>query len=102
MTERCKNLLTTHTWPGNVRELRLTLESAAVKAGNNLITPRHIKAVLTYPISNSQSDIPTLESVERAHIAEVMLRAGGVRARAAQILGIANSTLYDKIKKYKI
>jgi DNA-binding protein Fis len=31
-----------------------------------------------------------------------MLRAGGVRARAAQILGIANSTLYDKIKKYKI
>ena len=102
MTERCKNLLTTHTWPGNVRELRLTLESAAVKAGNNLITPRHLKAALTYPISNSQSDIPTLESVERAHIAEVMLRAGGVRAKAAQILGIANSTLYDKIKKYKI
>ena len=44
----------------------------------------------------------TLEEVERAHIQEVMRRTGGVRARAAQALGIATSTLYEKLKRYRI
>jgi DNA-binding NtrC family response regulator len=31
-----------------------------------------------------------------------MRRTGGVRARAAQVLGIASSTLYEKLKRYQI
>ena len=99
MSERCKRLLTQHSWPGNVRELRLTLESAAAKAGNQIITPRHLPAELAD--SDGQA-APSLEDVERAHIAEVMIRTRGVRSRAAQVLGIASSTLYEKLKKYQI
>lgn len=102
MTERCKRLLTTHTWPGNVRELRLTLEAAAAKAGNHAITPRHLPAEITSSAATKAPRLPTLADVERAHIEEVMVRTGGVRARAAQVLGIANSTLYEKLKKYAI
>jgi DNA-binding protein Fis len=29
-----------------------------------------------------------------------MQRTGGVRSRAARLLGIASSTLYEKLKKY--
>ena len=102
MTERCKRLLTTHSWPGNVRELRLTLESAAAKAGNQPITQRHLPAELADPDGKAAPSLPTLADVERAHIAEVMVRTGGVRSRAAQVLGIASSTLYEKLKKYGI
>jgi DNA-binding NtrC family response regulator len=31
-----------------------------------------------------------------------MQRLGGNRARVAQALGIANSTLYEKLKRYRI
>jgi transcriptional regulator with GAF, ATPase, and Fis domain len=102
MTERCKRLLTQHSWPGNVRELRLTLESAAAKAGNQPITQRHLPPELTDINDRVTPGLPTLEDVERTHIAEVIIRTGGVRSRAAQVLGIASSTLYEKLKKYKI
>lgn len=102
MTERCKRLLTNHSWPGNVRELRITLEAAAAKAGNQAITQRHLPAELANDEGRASATLPTLEDVERAHIAEVMLRTGGKRTRAAQVLGIASSTLYEKLKKYDI
>lgn len=102
MTERCKRLLTQHSWPGNVRELRLTLESAAAKAGNQPIAQRHLPPELTNADGRVSPGLPTLEDVERNHIIEVMARTGGVRSRAAQVLGIASSTLYEKLKKYQI
>lgn len=101
MTERCKRLLMQHTWPGNVRELRLTLEAAAARAGNQAITPRHLPGEITSG-ATSVPALPTLSDIERAHIEEVMVRTGGVRSRAAQVLGIASSTLYEKLKKYEI
>jgi DNA-binding NtrC family response regulator len=43
-----------------------------------------------------------LEQLERAAIKQTLARTGGVKARAAQQLGIAVSTLYEKLKKYKL
>ena len=75
---------------------------AAAKAGNQPITQRHLPAALADPDGKAAPSLPTLADVERAHIAEVMVRTGGVRSRAAQVLGIASSTLYEKLKKYGI
>jgi len=102
MTERCKGMLASHDWPGNVRELRITLETAAAKAGNQAITPRHLPSTITSQDTEQENSIPTLAAIERAHIEEVMLRTGGNRSRAAQVLGIASSTLYEKLRKYDI
>ena len=101
MTERTKGLLTSHTWPGNVRELRLTIEAAAAHAGSQPIAPRHLPRAIVDGVESGMS-LPTLEEMERTHIAAVMQATGGIRARAAQVLGIANSTLYEKLKKYDI
>ncbi|MFN3241740.1 MAG: sigma-54-dependent Fis family transcriptional regulator [Planctomycetota bacterium] len=102
ITERAKRVLTTHSWPGNVRELRLTLEAAAARAGNHAIAPRHLPIDHGGDGARDAAPLPTLEDVEREHIQEVMRRTGGVRARAAQVLGIASSTLYEKLKRYQI
>jgi DNA-binding NtrC family response regulator len=42
----------------------------------------------------------TLEIIERAAIKQTLALTGGMKARAAEILGIAVSTLYQKLKKY--
>lgn len=102
LTERARRVLTAHCWPGNVRELRLTIEAAAARAGSQPIAPRHLPVDLTSASDADGPQLPSLSDVEQQHIREVMKRTGGVRTRAAQILGIANSTLYEKLKKYGI
>ena len=103
LKERTKRLLASHGWPGNVRELRLVLESAAAQAGNHPIAPRHLPpSIGKEPAGGAPSEIATLEQLERNHIVEVLQRTGGNRTRAAQMLGIASSTLYEKLKRYCI
>ena len=49
----------------NVRELRLTLESAAARAGNNAIAPRHLPIDQNADGARDTTPLPTLEDVER-------------------------------------
>jgi two-component system NtrC family response regulator len=102
LTERAKRLLVAYSWPGNVRELRLVLESAAAAAGDQPIAPRHLPSPIAAEQGAPANDIATLEDVERLHIVEVLHRTGGNRSRTAQLLGIASSTLYEKMKRYRI
>jgi DNA-binding NtrC family response regulator len=41
-----------------------------------------------------------LEAVEREHIAKALEAAGGSRTRAAQMLGMSRTTLWEKAKRY--
>jgi len=94
-------MLTEHNWPGNLRELRLVLEAAAAQAGNQPIAPRHLPSTLGDDGANAPAqDVPTLEELERQHIVAVLKRTSGNRTRSAQLLGIATSTLYEKLKRY--
>jgi transcriptional regulator with AAA-type ATPase domain len=101
--ERVKRILAAHPWPGNTAELRAVLETASANAGNQPIAPRHLPdelAELVVPNAEAQP-MPTLAEMEKRYIMEVLDRHGGNRARAAQVLGIASSTLYDKIRKFE-
>jgi two-component system response regulator HydG len=42
-----------------------------------------------------------LECIERAAIEQTLRQTGGNKARASELLGIAPSTLYEKLKKYQ-
>jgi transcriptional regulator with AAA-type ATPase domain len=103
LSERSKRLLIGYPWPGNVRQLRMVLESAAARAGSQPIAPRHLPDELAEPtVTLEPAPIPTLEDVEQKHIRDVLQRVGGNRARTAQALGIAASTLYEKLRRYSI
>ena len=43
-----------------------------------------------------------LEDLEREHIARVLRQVGGSKTRAASLLGISRSTLWEKAKRYGI
>jgi DNA-binding NtrC family response regulator len=67
--------------------------------------PLHADALLQ--ASKSAKPIPTeicetLEEVERAHIERIFQAAKNNISKAARILGIDRSTLYAKLKKYRI
>jgi DNA-binding NtrC family response regulator len=84
-------------WPGNVRELKNTLWRAALLADGAEIEPRH----LSLPqLAGAPEPAPvTLAEVERAAIIAALEAAQGNKVRAAQRLGIARSTLLEKIKR---
>lgn len=44
----------------------------------------------------------SLDDVERRHIAAMLRHTGGNRRRAAQLLGLARSTLLAKIRRYHL
>jgi DNA-binding NtrC family response regulator len=102
--------LARHAWPGNVRELRNVLERAVVLAGEGEIglehLPRGIAGATEPQARRTLGPIPeitfpvgvTLEQAEREIIALTLTFAKNNRTRAAEILGINQKTLYNKLK----
>ncbi len=99
--------LRAHPWPGNVRELKnaLAFAVAFVDPGTATLEPHHLR--LLRPANDEESwleGLPlggqALERIERVAIRQTMAQADGNKMYAARSLGIAVSTLYEKLKKY--
>jgi len=101
-------MMKTYHWPGNVRELENILERAAVLCEGEHITVADLPPLVkdrsaVFQLPNENLDLnQTLEEVERALIERAMLRAHGVKAEAARLLGIKATTLLYKLEKYGI
>jgi sigma-54 dependent transcriptional regulator, acetoin dehydrogenase operon transcriptional activator AcoR len=106
--------LLSYHWPGNVRELRNAVEGSLLLAEAGVITvdnlPAEIRVASTSNVSVAQPGINdersgALESIRMAE-AESIRRAlahhAGNLTRAASQLGIAKSTLYEKLRKYDL
>lgn len=92
--------LRSQQWPGNVRELINAVERASAFATEEMLelsdftaSPATVEGTLAGAI---QGDI-TLEELERRYIQAVMVKTGGHKGRAAQILGLDRRTLYRKL-----
>jgi DNA-binding NtrC family response regulator len=92
-----------YSWPGNIRELRNVLERAV------LLTERSRLAVHQLQLQSSTlseqpqfSNTGTLKQMERAYINFALQGEGGSIERTARRLGIARSSLYNKLKRLKI
>ena len=99
-TEQALNVLSSYEWPGNVRELRNIIERAVLLCQDGDISDKHLVFPDRQEIVNDK--MLTLSEVERSHIEHILQMAGGNRTRAAQILGIARSTLNAKIKQLNL
>ena len=86
-----------YTWPGNVRELKNTLWRAALLAEGSPIEGRH----LGLPQTGTTAPVGpvTLDEAERRAIREALKFTEGNKVHAAKVLGIARSTLLEKLKR---
>jgi len=100
-------LLVSYDWPGNVRELANALERALVVEridGGNVLRASHL------PITMNDTDshaLPTngqgklsLAEIERTHILRVLKSTEWNISRAARVLNVDRTTVYNKIKQY--
>jgi transcriptional regulator with PAS, ATPase and Fis domain len=99
-------ILEKYDWPGNVRELRNVIESASAVCDGEQIEPKHLIFFKPRRRDPTVEKLPlagkTLESIERAAIAQTLEHCGGNKTKAARALGISPSTLYEKVKKYSL
>lgn len=102
--------LKAHQWPGNVRELRHAIERACGMSGalssvlgpeafDFLLTARNLGASPSLQLGNS---VLSLKEMERAVLIKALKLSYGNRTVAAQLLGIARSTLFEMLKRHQI
>jgi DNA-binding NtrC family response regulator len=97
LSPRAVDLLLAYDWPGNVRELENAIERALVIGREPEIQPADFPFQLQ---PSSQAGGHTLEEVERVHVERVLREAEGNLSRAARILDIDRTTLYNKLRRY--
>jgi DNA-binding NtrC family response regulator len=95
--------LQAYSWPGNVRELRNVIERAVLLSEQKSIRLQdlHFDGQSGSRTSYLDSSL-TLTELEKQHIQRVLLEEQGRVERAATRLGIPRSSLYQKIKKYRL
>ena len=98
-----------YPWPGNVRELRNVVERAMIVCSNGRIELEDLPMSLREcPAAQPETDISAtplkklLENTERDAIVRALARTGQNRGRAADLLGIHRTGLYQKMKKYEL
>ena len=104
ITSEALDLLIGHSWPGNVRELKNALACALAFADTDTLEPRHLRFVAPAAEEPMLERLPlggrSLHHIERAAIKQTLAQTGGNKSDAARTLGIAVSTLYEKLKKH--
>ncbi len=104
--------LKSYEWSGNVREMANALEHAVILSGGNTIMPDdlpgHITGLqtprresMTMSSDASVDKTQTLREIEMQVIYRVLSKYNGDKPKAANELGIALKTLYNKLNQYE-
>lgn len=100
LSPRAKELLMAYHWPGNIRELKHFIEEAFLVCNGTTIYPENLPDDLRREDNPQPSG--TLSEIEGQHIRKVLQSVNWNKRRASEVLGINRSTLYEKIRLYRI
>jgi len=116
LSEAAMESLEQYDWPGNVRELENVIERLVILTDTDEIQfqdlPKRMQTTeqvgageaITY-IELGEDGInlkETLDNLENRLIIDALQRAGGVKNKAAKLLGLNRTTLIEKMKKKQI
>lgn len=115
ITEEALEELRKHDWPGNIRELKNVIERLTVMSDDGIITDVHVREVIAatkegqgiilglqkYPEApvRNISIMSEYEFYEKSRILEALKQAGGSKTKAAKILKMSRTKLYQKLKQ---
>jgi DNA-binding NtrC family response regulator len=103
-------ILEKYHWPGNVRELQNTVERAVILAEGKKLTPDHLAIRLRRTGEIQLREGAGLKEIgahaqrmaERSAIIRILKQVRNNKRKAANVLKIDYTTLFDKMKKYEI
>jgi DNA-binding NtrC family response regulator len=109
VSRQVQKLFQRYHWPGNVRELENVLESASILTKKDFIDIPDLPKYLQ-KFHRSLDKIPfierkklsTLKDLEKDYVLHVLEQTDNNLRKAAKILDISRTTLYSKLKKYRI
>lgn len=102
LTRRAQTLLSRYPWPGNIRELQNVIEHACMMTESDVIDVRDLPERVQNQSAAAGADYEVLMSIdqlERRHAQRVLDHVGGNKVRAAEILGISRTHLYQLLKE---
>jgi transcriptional regulator with PAS, ATPase and Fis domain len=104
VSNEAMDLIFSHHWPGNVRELENIVERAMVLTKSDVITPESLPPELrAYQYAASPVDrAADLKLLEEDHVRSILEKCDWNKYRAAKMMGISRSTLYSKIRRFRI
>ena len=99
-----------YAWPGNIRELQNAVEGAIIMCKDDIVQKWDVPNLSKFSgeclevkaNGNGKSLRQVMERPERDVIISALEENGWNRNNAAATLGINRTTLYNKMKKYKI
>jgi two-component system response regulator HydG len=101
-------LLLAYDWPGNVRELENCIERAVALARFSELSAEDLPdKVRCYSprrfvvSADNESEILSLDELERRYILRALKILNGNRSRAATVLGLDRRTLYRRLERYE-
>lgn len=101
LTRRAQAALARYSWPGNIRELQNVIGHACMMSESEFIDIRDLPDIFhaQKPTSNLDTDsLLSIRQLERLHVQRVLDRVGGNKVKAAEILGISRTHLYELLK----
>jgi DNA-binding NtrC family response regulator len=105
ISEEAMRALMGYDWPGNVRELENAVARAVAHTSSPLIHVGDLPSNLHYPSVEKtplKDEILPLEELERRAILRTLQETSGDKVKASKMLGIGKTTLYRKLKQYKV
>ena len=105
LSDRALRALLAYDWPGNIRELKNSLWRAAILADGGEIGVEHLGLSGEAPRGDEGDPIlglagpVSLADAERLAIRQALAHTGGNKRQAATLLGIARSTLQEKLRR---
>lgn len=101
-------LLQRYEWPGNVRELRNVMKKTVLLSEEDTIWIEQLPINFKMDTATGkewgiyQKKLVPLQEIEKDYIIHVLHSVNNNKKRAAEILGIDRTSLYNKINRYRI
>ncbi|MBI4230380.1 MAG: sigma 54-interacting transcriptional regulator [Planctomycetes bacterium] len=97
-------LLESYPWPGNVREMKNRMESLSLFHEGEQVDAEALRRLGLFPAgAPPQGRLPMKRrELEREEILRALRETGGNKKKAAELLGIARRTLYDRLAEWNL
>lgn len=101
VSSEAMDILMSYGWPGNVRELENIIEHAFILTKDEFISGQSLPLDI-YSNCQQSKKISSFQENERKFLTKVLEEYRWNKSQVAKTLDISRSTLYAKLKKYKI